>query len=85
MIDQVRQFVINALQRLHYDASDVTGSTRLGQDGLDLESLALAELLIEIDAHFGFAFGEDDTERIALMTIDELAAEVAAGRIESRA
>lgn len=80
MIDQVRQFLFEALERLHYDAQDVTGAASLGPDGLDMESLALAELLIHIDARFGFKFSEDDTERVAQMTIDELAGEVAAAR-----
>jgi acyl carrier protein len=75
MKDDVRQFVIEALEKMQL--TGVTGETSLGPDGLDLESLTIAELAIQIEDRFGFEISEDDTERMALMTIDELAAEVA--------
>jgi acyl carrier protein len=75
MKDDVRQFVIESLEKMQL--TGVTGETSLGPNGLDLESLTIAELAIQIEDQFGFEINEDDTERMALMTIDELAAEVA--------
>jgi acyl carrier protein len=77
MDDQVRQFVIAALEEMNYDVSDVTGETDLGPAGLDLESLAVADLAVQVEDKFGVRFSDDDTEQLVLMTLDEFSAEVA--------
>jgi acyl carrier protein len=76
MDDEVRQFVISALGAMNYDVSDVTGNTDLGPAGLDLESLAVAELAVQVEDKFGVKFTDEDTEQLALMTLDEFAGEV---------
>jgi acyl carrier protein len=80
MEDEVRQFVVTALSEMNYDVSGVTGGTDLGPAGLDLESLAIADLAVQVEDRFGVKFTEDDTEQLALMTLDEFAREVA-GRV----
>lgn len=75
--DEVRQFVVDALDAMNYDVSEVTGDTDLGPAGLDLESLAVAELAVQVEDKFGVKFTDDDTEQLALMTLDEFSAEVA--------
>lgn len=80
MDDEIREFVLTTLKDMNYDVSDVTGSTDLGPTGLDLESLAVAELAVLIEDHFGVAFSDEDAEELALMTLDEFVAAVA-GRI----
>ena len=80
MEDEVRQFVVNVLSEMNYDVSGVTGETDLGPAGLDLESLAIADLAVQVEDRFGVKFTEDDTEQLALMTLDEFAHEVA-GRV----
>ncbi|HLX48748.1 MAG TPA: acyl carrier protein [Streptosporangiaceae bacterium] len=75
--DEVRQFVVDALAAMNYDVSEVTGDTDLGPAGLDLESLAVAELAVQVEDKFGVKFTDDDTEQLALMTLDEFSAEVA--------
>lgn len=77
MQDTIRRFVVNALSEMNYDVSEVTGDTDLGPAGLDLESLALAELAVQVEDEFGVAFSDDDMESTALMTLDEFTAEVA--------
>jgi acyl carrier protein len=77
MEDEVRKFVVTALSEMNYDTSDVTGDTDLGPNGLDLESLAIADLAVQVEDRFGVKFTEDDTEQLALMTLDEFAREVA--------
>lgn len=76
MRDQIRDFVIAALREMNYDVSDVTGDTVLGPAGLDLESLALADLAVQVEEEYKVKFELDDMESTALMTIDEFTAEV---------
>jgi acyl carrier protein len=88
MKDEVCKFVVESLRNMNYDVSEVTGDTDLGPAGLDLESLALAELAIQVEDEFGVQFTDDDTETLALMTLDEFGAEVArraAGRATAQA
>jgi acyl carrier protein len=84
MQDRIRGFVLAALAEMNYDVSEVTGETDLGPAGLDLESLALADLAVQVEEEFGVRFELDDMESTALMTIDEFTAEVA-GRIAAGA
>lgn len=77
MQDTIRRFVVSALGEMNYDVSEVTGDTDLGPAGLDLESLALAELAVQVEEEFGVEFSDDDMESTALMTLDEFTAEVA--------
>jgi acyl carrier protein len=77
MKDEVCRFVVESLRNMNYDVSEVTPDTDLGPAGLDLESLAIAELAIQVEDEFGVHFGDDDTEALALMTLDEFGAEVA--------
>lgn len=77
MEEEIRQFVVGALADMNYDVSEVTGDTDLGPAGLDLESLAVADLAVQVEDKFGVKFTDEDTEQLALMTLDEFAAEVA--------
>lgn len=76
MEDEVREFVVEAVRSMNYDVSDVTGDTDLGPAGLDLESLAIAELAVQVEDKFGVQFTDEDTTELPLMTLDEFTAEV---------
>ncbi|MEV7353905.1 acyl carrier protein [Kitasatospora sp. NPDC091276] len=76
MQDRVREFVLASLTEMQYDVSEVTGDTDLGPAGLDLESLALAELSVQVEDEFGIKFDLDEMETTALMTLDEFTADV---------
>ena len=78
MQDQIRTFVVKALSEMNYDVSEVTGDTDLGPAGLDLESLALADLAVQVEEEYSIKFNMDDMETTAMMTLDEFTAEVAA-------
>lgn len=80
MRDQIRDFVLEALEAMNYDISEVTGDTDLGPAGLDLESLALADLAVQVEEEYHIKFNLDDMEGTALMTLDEFTADVV-GRI----
>jgi acyl carrier protein len=76
MIQEIRQSLIEALAEMNYDVGDVTGETVLGKAGLDLESLAVAELAARVEDSFGVRFGDEELESFADMTLDEFANEV---------
>jgi acyl carrier protein len=76
MRDQIRAFIIESLRTMNYDVSEATGDTVLGPAGMDLESLGLADLAVQVEDEYGVRFELDDMETTALMSIDEFAAEV---------
>jgi len=77
MKDDVRAFVIAQLQDMNYDTEGVDDETTLGPAGVDLESLALADLSVRVEDRFGVRFSDDESEQLALMTIGEFTTEVA--------
>ena len=77
MKDEIRRFVIDAMQDMNYDVSGVDDDTTLGPAGLDLESLALAELAIRVEDTYGVKFAEEESEQLAAMTVGEFTAAVA--------
>ncbi|MFJ8044000.1 phosphopantetheine-binding protein [Kitasatospora sp. NPDC096147] len=77
MQERIHEFVLAALAEMDYDVSEVTGDTDLGPAGLDLESLALADLSVQVEDEFGVKFDLDEMETTALMTISQFSADVA--------
>jgi acyl carrier protein len=77
MIDEIRQSIIDALGHMNYDVDTVDGGTVLGPGGLDLESLAVAELAVQVEDTFGVKFSDEELEKFDVMTLDEFSAEVA--------
>jgi acyl carrier protein len=76
MQDEVRAFVIASLQDMNYDVEGVDDETTLGPAGLDLESLALADLLMRAEDHYHIRFAAEDSEELALMNVGEFTAAV---------
>ncbi|MFE2345174.1 phosphopantetheine-binding protein [Kitasatospora cineracea] len=77
MQERIRAFVLSTLAEMNYDTDGVTGDTDLGPAGLDLESLALAELSVQVEDEFRIKFDLDELETTALMTLDQFTADVA--------
>jgi acyl carrier protein len=72
MIDEIRQFVLDSLTDMNYDIDDIDDDTVLGPAGADLESLALAELVVRVEDRFKVSFDdEDEREQLAGMTVGE--------------
>jgi acyl carrier protein len=78
MQDQIRQFVIDSLREMNYDVDGIDDETTLGPAGVDLESLALAELAVRVEDRYGVKFDEDEAEQLASITVGEFASRVAA-------
>ncbi|MFI5496863.1 acyl carrier protein [Actinoplanes sp. NPDC051859] len=78
MRDEVRTFVIEQLEDMNYDVEEIDDATTLGPSGVDLESLALADLAVRVEDRYGVKFAEDESEKLALMTVGEFTTMVAA-------
>jgi acyl carrier protein len=73
MRTDVRQFVIEAIAAMNYPVDDVNADTPLGSAGIDLESLAVAELAVRVEDEFGVKFADEEAEEMAGMTVGEFA------------
>ncbi|HEV7650902.1 MAG TPA: acyl carrier protein [Actinophytocola sp.] len=74
---EIRAFVLETLQEMNYDVEGVEDDSTLGPAGVDLESLALAELAVRVEDRFGVRFAEEESEELALMTVGEFTRTVA--------
>jgi acyl carrier protein len=77
MHEEVRAFVVSSLKDMNYDVDGVDDDTTLGPAGLDLESLALADLLMRVEDQYHIRFAEDESEELALMNVGEFTSTVA--------
>lgn len=77
MIDSIRQFIFESLTEMNCDVEGIDDNTQLGPRGADLASLALAELALRVEDRYGLKFAEDETEKLAGMTVGEFCAMVA--------
>ncbi|WP_018255703.1 acyl carrier protein [Salinispora mooreana] len=74
---EVRAFVIEQLIDMNYDVEEVDDESTLGPAGVDLESLALADLAVRVEDRYGLTFAEEESEKLALMTVGEFTTMVA--------
>jgi acyl carrier protein len=74
---EIREFVVASLKEMNYDVEGVDDDTTLGPTGVDLESLALADLAVRVEDRFGVRFADDESEQLALMTVGEFTTTVA--------
>jgi acyl carrier protein len=76
MIDEIRQFVLDSLTDMNYSIDGIDDDTTLGPAGADVESIAIAELVVRVEDHFGVKFGDDDNEMLVGMTVGEFCEDV---------
>jgi len=76
--DSIREFIIDSLRAMNYDVEGIDNDTELGPRGVDLESLALAELAIRVEDRFAVTFHRDEADELAVMTVGEFCQVVAA-------
>ncbi|WP_436775352.1 acyl carrier protein [Yinghuangia sp. YIM S09857] len=72
----LREVMVDALRSMHFEVDSLTDETPLGDGGLELESLSLAELVMQLD-EFGVEFTDDEMETLATMTFGQFAEEAA--------
>ncbi|HEU5332534.1 MAG TPA: acyl carrier protein [Actinocrinis sp.] len=75
--DDIMKVILDSLREMNYDTSGLGDDTLLGPAGADLESLALAELLVRVEERFDVRFEDDEAEELAVMTVGEFRAAVA--------
>lgn len=82
MKDEIRTFIVKTIMEmdLGYEVDEIQDDTVLGTEGLDMESLTMAELAVRVEDRFGVEFGTDEAESLALMTVGEFVTTVA-GRL----
>jgi acyl carrier protein len=76
MSDEVVTFTIDALREMNFDVEGADPGTVFGPAGVDLDSMAVAELALRVEDTYGVKFSEEDLEGLAVMTIGEFATEV---------
>ena len=76
MIDEIRQFVLSSLTDMNYSIDGIDDDTELGPAGADVESIALAELAVRVEDHFGVKFDDDESEMLTRMTVGEFCQDV---------
>ncbi|MFI6542817.1 acyl carrier protein [Streptomyces prunicolor] len=77
MTERIREFVITALGEMNYDTDEIEGDTVLGTEGLDMESLAVAELAVRLEDEFGVGFADEEMAEFRTATLDEFVGAVA--------
>ena len=77
MRPEIRAFVVEQLEDMNYDVEGIDDDTTLGPSGVDLESLALADLAVRVEDRYGLKFADDESEKLALMTVGEFTTMVA--------
>jgi acyl carrier protein len=76
MIDEIRQFVLDSLKDMNYSIDGIGDDSELGPSGADVESVALAELVVRVEDQFGVTFDDDESDKLAIMTVGEFCRDV---------
>jgi acyl carrier protein len=76
MIDEIRQFVLDSLTDMNYSIEGIDDDSELGPAGADVESVALAELVVRVEDRFGVTFDDDESEMLTRMTVGQFCHDV---------
>ncbi|MGW1616080.1 acyl carrier protein [Streptomyces sp. NPDC002285] len=74
MPTDLREVVVGTLRNMNFKVESVTDETPLGDGGLELESLTLAELVMQLE-DFGVEFSDAEMEKLTGMTLGEFTEE----------
>jgi acyl carrier protein len=77
VIDSIQQFIFRSLVEMDCDIEGIDENSQLGPRGADLSSLSLAELALRVEDEYGLRFGEEETEKLAGLTVGQFCAVVA--------
>jgi acyl carrier protein len=76
----VREFVVKVLEAMNVDIAGVTDDTPIGEEGMGLESLAIAEVVMQVEEEYGIKYSDEDVEELPNATFGQFVAD-ATGRI----
>ncbi|GAA1291333.1 acyl carrier protein [Streptomyces sp. NPDC047917] len=86
MASQIRSFVIGIISEIFPEVDEsVSDDLPLGPGGLELESLALVELLVQVEHEYGAKIADEDPAAQPTATLGEFVAAVAAHREDASA
>ncbi|MFB8765387.1 phosphopantetheine-binding protein [Nocardiopsis alba] len=60
MYDEMREFVIGALEEMSFPTDDLADDSLLGPDDLGMDSLAFAEVIVQVEERYDVRFGQDE-------------------------
>jgi acyl carrier protein len=72
MPDDVRAFLVSSLREMNYAVDALDDATTLGPAGLDLEPLALADLLMRVEERYDIRFSDEEPTEFAQLSFGEL-------------
>lgn len=75
--EEVLAFSIKSLEEMNFIVEGVGPETVFGPTGVDLDSLAFAELVARLEDRFDASFPDDEVEQLAIITLGEFADAVA--------
>lgn len=61
LTDQVIDIIFQALNLNHIDKSTVTEKTGITSDGLNLDSVDILEIIVQLEHHFGIKMDESES------------------------
>lgn len=78
MSTDVRTFLLETLGAMNYDIDGLTDETPLGDEGVGLESLGVAELAMRIEEAYGTTFPEEQSEELVGMRFGQFVESISA-------
>jgi len=73
---ETREFVLDVLRELNYEVDGVTDATPLGDEGLELESLTLAEVTMRLEEKYDVQFTDEELEGLAKVTLGDFVSQI---------
>lgn len=61
LLEQVVETIFSSLNLPHIDRSQVSASTAFMKEGLNLDSIDILELVVQLENKFGFKFQENES------------------------
>ncbi|GGP46731.1 acyl carrier protein [Streptomyces abikoensis] len=76
MNTKTREFVLSVLRELNYEVDGVTDTTPLGDEGLELESLTLAEVTMRLEEKYDIQFTDEELEGLTKLTLGDFVSQI---------
>jgi acyl carrier protein len=75
--EEILAFSFKSLEEMNFNVEGMGPETVFGPTGVDVDSLAFAELVARLEDRFDVSFPDDEAEQLTIITIGEFADVVA--------
>lgn len=58
--DDMRDFVVKALDEMSFPVEGITDDTNIGPEGVGMDSLAFAEVIVQVEEAYGVRFDPEE-------------------------